>query len=98
MEETPFTLPPPLQITFYFFEEKLFFYFRGNSERRVHVFLRHLEKMSHQFFEPEMGLSTPPGHFQQKRPKKNFQTAGGKFHSSTLGVIPYAEFMFFYAT
>ena len=44
-----------------------FFHFRGNSERRVHVFLRHLEKMSHQFFEPEMGLSA---HFQQKRPKR----------------------------
>ena len=44
-----------------------FFHFRGNSERRVHVFLRHLEKMSHLFFEPEMGLSA---HFQQKRPKR----------------------------
>ena len=58
-----------------------FFHFRGNSERRVHVFLRHLEKMSHQFFEPEMGLSTPPGHFQQKRPKKakkKFSDSGRK--------------------
>ena len=52
-----------------------FFHFSGNSERRVHVFLRHLEKMSHLFFESEM---TPPAHFQQKRPKKKiFQTAGG---------------------
>ena len=41
--------------------------------------------MSHQFFEPEMGLSTPPAHFQQKkgqkRPKKKFQIAGGKILS-----------------
>ena len=44
-----------------------FFHFSGNSERRVHVFLRHLEKMSHLFFESEM---TPPAHFQQKRPKR----------------------------
>ena len=37
--------------------------------------------MSHQFFEPEMGLSTLPAHFQQKKAKKaknNFQRAGGK--------------------
>mgnify|MGYP006903849472 CR=1 FL=1 len=39
--------------------------------------------MSHQFFEPEMGLSTPPAHFQQKKAKqakKNFWREGGKFH------------------
>ena len=26
--------------------------------------------MSHQFFEPEMGLATPPAHFQQKGQKR----------------------------
>ena len=30
--------------------KETFFHFSGNSERRVHVFLRHLEKMSHPFF------------------------------------------------
>ena len=47
-----------------------FFHFRGNSERRVHVFLRHLEKMSHHFFEQKIDVSTLPSPFQQKRPKK----------------------------
>ena len=47
-----------------------FFHFRGNSERRVHVFLRHLEKLSRHFFEPKIDVSTPSGPFQQKRPKK----------------------------
>ena len=41
-----------------------FFHFGGNSLRRVHVFLRHLKKTYHPFFEPEMGVSTPPAPFQ----------------------------------
>ena len=74
-----------------------FFHFRGNSERRVHVFLRHLEKMSHPFFEPKMGVLTPPGHFQQKRSKK-----GQKFFLKRGRKIPFpvpAEenfFLFFF--
>ena len=62
-------------------ENAAFFHFRGNSERRVHVFLRHLEKMSHPFFEPKMGVLTSPGPFQQKkakkRPKKIFEEREG---------------------
>ena len=46
-----------------------FFHFGSNSLRRVHVFLRHLKKTYHPFFEPEMGVLTPPAPFQQKRPK-----------------------------
>ena len=47
-----------------------FFHFSGNSLRRVHVFLRHLEKTSHHFFKPEMVVSTPPAPFHQKKAKK----------------------------
>ena len=42
--------------------ELSFFYFGGNS-----LFLRHLKKTYHPFFEPEMGVLTL---FSKKRPKK----------------------------
>ena len=54
-----------------------FFHFSGNSLRRVHVFLRHLEKMSHQLFEPEMGLSTLLAKKGQKG-QKIFSDSGRK--------------------
>ena len=47
-----------------------FFHFAGNSLRRVHVFLLLPEKTYHHFFEPKMGVSTPPAPFQQKKAKK----------------------------
>ena len=54
-----------------------FFHLRGNSLRRVHVFLRLLEKTYHPFFEPEMGVLTL---FCKKRPKrpKKFSNRGKK--------------------
>ena len=44
-----------------------FFHFGGNSLRRDHVFLRHLEKTYHPFFELEIGVLSL---FNQKRSKK----------------------------
>ena len=64
------TLDTRISVTYRISVTLLFFHFRGNSERRVHVFLRHLEKMSHPFFEPKMGVLTSTGPFQQKKAKK----------------------------
>ena len=47
-----------------------FFHFGGNSLRRVHVFLPHLEKTYHLFFEPEMGVLTLFSKKGQKGQKK----------------------------
>ena len=71
-------------------KKRKFYHFRGNSLRRVHVYIRHLEKMSHHFLNQKMGVSTPPGLFKQKRPKKGpkkFQREGGRVSITALASL-----------
>ena len=58
-------------------EQTFFFHFGGTSLRRVHVFLRHLEKTYHLFFEPEMGVLALFSKKGQKGQKK-FSNRGKK--------------------
>ena len=73
-----------------------FFHFRGNSLRRVHVFLRLLEKTYHPFFEPEMGVLTL---FCKKRPKrpKKFSNRGKKKKFSQVFIYQNNWKNFFYS-
>ena len=54
-------------------EQTFFFHFGGTSLRRVHVFLRHLEKTYHLFFELEIGILSLFDQKRSKKAKKNFQ-------------------------